>query len=158
MMTRRSFIFSSLGFIIGMILLSGCNRLDGPSSAKPFRMEGPAGKMSLSSSYYPSLEDVPGCFEVIAHTGGKMVDDSFWLFLVGLNDTKTGAELKPERVSFSAVFSSDSRNYTQSYSGRMVLTEKTNTRVTIRMENVRFKIEYGEFILNGDLVATLAKE
>ena len=157
-MKRRSFIFSSLGFIIGMILLSGCNRLDGPSSAKPFRMEGPAGKLSLSSCYYPSMEDAPGCFEVIAHTGGKMVDESFWLFLVGLNDTKPGAELKPERVSFSALLSSDSRNYTDSYTGRMVLTEKTNTRVTIRMEDVRFNILFGEYVLNGDLVATILPE
>ena len=104
------------------------------------------------------MVDMPGCFEVIAHTGGKMEDDSFWLFLVGLNDTKPGAELKPERVSFSALLSSDSRNYTESYSGRMVLTEKTKTRVIIRMEDVRFNILYGEYILNGDLVATILPE
>ena len=156
MMKRPSCILYSLVLAIGMILLSGCNRLDGPSSAKPLRMEGPAGGLSLSASYYPSLEDTPGCFEIIAHTDGKKVNDSFWLFLVGLNDTKPGSELKPERVSFSAVFSSDSRNYTESYSGRMVLTEKTKTRMTIRMEDVRFNILYGEYILNGDLVAALA--
>ena len=157
-MKRRSFIFSSFVFAIGMILLSGCNRLDGPSSTKPFRMEGPAGKLSLSSSYHPSMVDMPGCFEIIAHTDGKMVDESFWLFLVGLNDTKPGAELKPERVSFSALLSSDSRNYTESYSGKMVLKEKTKTRVTIRMEDVRFNILFGEYILNGDLVATILPE
>ena len=157
-MKRPSFILCSLVFAIGMILLSGCNRLDGPSSTKPFRMEGPAGKLSLRASYFPSIEDAPRCFEVIAHTDGKRVDDSFWLFLVGLNDTKPGAELKPESVSFSASLSSDSRNYTGSYTGRMILTEKTKTRLIIRMEDVRFNILYGEYILNGDLVATILAE
>ena len=121
-------------------------------------MKGPDGELLLSARYYPSPEDTPGCFEIIAHTDGKMVDDSFWLMLVGLNDTKPGAELKPERVSFSATWSSDSRNYTESYAGKMILTEKTKTRVTIRMEDVHFKILYGEYILNGNLVATLADE
>ena len=157
-MKRHSFLVRSLIVAIGMILLSGCNRLDGPSSAKPLRMKGPDGELLLSARYYPSPEDTPGCFEIIAHTDGQMVDDSFWLMLVGLNDTKPGAELKPERVSFSATWSSDSRNYTESYSGKMVLTEKTKTRVTIRMEDVHFKILYGEYILNGNLVATLAEE
>ena len=157
-MKRHSFLVRSLLVAIGMILLSGCNRLDGPSSAKPLRMKGPDGELLLSARYYPSPEDTPGCFEIIAHTDGKRVDDSFWLHLVGLKDTKPGSELRPERVSFSAMFSSDSRNYTESYAGRMVLTEKTKTRATIRMEDVRFQILYGEYVLNGNLVASLAEE
>ena len=155
-MKRLSLIFDSLIFVIGVFLLSGCNRIDSPSSAAPLRMKGPDGELLLRASYYPSMEETPGCFEIIAHTDGKKVDDSFWLHLVGLKDTKPGSELKPEGVSFSAVFSSDSGNYTESYSGRMVLTKKTKIRVTIRMEDVRFKIKYGEYILNGNLVATLA--
>ena len=155
-MKRPSFFVHSLIFVIGVFLLSGCNRIDSPSSAKPLRMKGPDGELKLGASYIPSSEDTPGCFEIIAHTDGKMQFDSIWLFLLGSNDTKPGSELKPERVSFSASLSSDSRNYTESYSGRMVLTEKTKTRVTIRMEEVHFNIHHGEYILNGNLVATLA--
>ena len=83
-----------------------------------------------------------------------MVYESLWLFLCGQNDTKPGSELKPERVEFGAGLSSDSGDVTQSYSGRMVLAKKTDTSVTIRMENVHFKIKHGEYILNGNLVAT----
>ena len=119
-------------------------------------MKGPDGELKLRASFFPSREDTPGCFEILAHTDGKLEFDSLWLVLIGPNDTKPGSELRPERVSFSASLSSDSRNYTGSYSGRMVLTEKTKTRVTIRMEDVHFNILHGEYILNGNLVATLA--
>lgn len=119
-------------------------------------MKGPDGELKLRASYYPSLEEAPGCFEIIAHTDGKLEFDSLWLFLVGQNDTNPGSELKPERVEFSAGLSSDSGNYTSSYSGRMILKEKTKSRVTIRMEDVHFKIKHGEYILNGILVAPLA--
>lgn len=93
----------------------------------------------------------------MSHTDGKKVFDSLWLFMYISEETETGSAFEPERLEFSAGLSSDSRNYTHSYSGRMVLTEKSKTRVIIRMENVRFKILYGEYILNGDLVAPLTE-
>jgi hypothetical protein len=63
-----------------------------------------------------------------------------------------GEELKLERVDFCAALSSDSRNYASSFTGRMILKERTRERVVVGMEDVHFTILHGEYVLNGDLV------
>ncbi len=144
---------SSLILAIGVSFW--CSRSDVPSSESTLLINGPDGGLSLSSNYYPTLEDVPGCFEVISHTNGSGVFDSLWLMMCVYNVSEPGSELSLERVSFSAALSSDSDNYTDSFTGKMILIERSDTRVVIRMEDVHFKISHGEYTLNGDLVATL---
>ena len=68
------------------------------------------------------------------------------------NDTRVGEELKLERVDFCAALSSDSRNYATSFTGRMILKERSMDVVVIGMEDVHFSILHGEYVLNGDLV------
>ena len=114
--------------------------------------------MELTATYHPFPSDIPGCFGVISHTDGKDVFSSLWLDLYANDDVKPGDELKPERLMFGASLSSDSRNYANSYTGRMILKEKTMDRVIIRMDNVRFSILHGEYTLNGDLVALVKEE
>ncbi len=140
--------------LLSLFFAVGC----ASSRILPLEMEGPDGKMVLSAAYYPVPSDIPGCFGVISHTGGRDVFSSLWLDFYAKDDTKPGEELKPERLMFGASLSSDSRNYAHSYTGRMVLKEKTRDRLVIRMEDVRFSILHGEYTLNGDLVARVKEE
>ena len=119
----------------------------------PLELTGPDGPMELTATYYPSPSDVPGCFGVIFHTEGRDVFSSMWLDFYAKNDVKVGEELHFENLMFGAPLSSDSRNYANSYTGKMILREKTKDKVVIRMEDVHFSILHGEYSLNGDLVA-----
>lgn len=120
--------------------------------------EGPDGPMTLNATYYPSPSDVKDCFGVISHTEGRDVFSSIWLDFYAKDDVRPGQELCFENLTFGAPLSSDSRNYANSYTGRMILREKTNDRVVIRMEDVRFTILHGEYTICGDLVALVKKE
>ena len=122
------------------------------------KMDGPDGTMELTATYYPVPSDIQGCFGVISHTNGRDVFSSLWLDFYAKDGVKPGEELKPERLMFGASLSSDSRNYTNSYTGRMILKEKTMDKVIIRMDNVHFSILHGEYTLNGDLVALVKEE
>ena len=119
----------------------------------PLELTGPDGPMELTATYYPSPSDVPGCFGVIFHTEGRDVFSSMWLDFYAKNDVKVGEELHFENLMFGAPLSSDSRNYANSYTGKMILREKTKDKVVIRMEDVHFSILHGEYSLNGDLGA-----
>ena len=121
----------------------------------PLEMSGPDGPLRLDASYYPSPSDVPGCFGVISHTEGKDVFSSIWLDFYAKDDVKPGEILHFENLMFGAPLSSDSRNYANSYTGKMILKEKVRDRVVIRMEDVHFSILHGEYTLNGDLVARI---
>ena len=144
--------------------LAGCNMSregadaagdDTASVAVPgneLKLTGPDGELRMMADYIPMPEDQPGCFEIIAYTDGKDVFTSLWLICCVSNDTRVGEELKLERVDFCAALSSDSRNYATSFTGRMILKERTMGRVVIGMEDVHFSILHGEYVLNGDLV------
>lgn len=122
----------------------------------PFEMTGPDGPMKLTAVYYPSPSDVPGCFGVISHTDGKDVFSSIWLNFYASDDVKPGEKLRFESITFGAPLSSDSHNSTNTYTGKIILKEKTKNQVVIRMEDVHFSILHGEYTLRGDLVATFS--
>ncbi len=124
----------------------------------PLEISGPDGPMELTATYYPSPSDLPGCFGVISHTDGRDVFSSIWLDFYAKDDIKVGEELYFDNLMFGAPLSSDSRNYANSYTGRMILKEKNKDRVVIRMKDVHFSILHGEYSLNGDLVATVNEE
>jgi hypothetical protein len=152
-------------FLVILLFLAGCNRsregADAVGDEQPtsvivrgneLTLKGPDGELRMSADYFPMPADLPGCFEVIAQTDGKDVFTSLWLICCVHNDTRVGEELKLERVDFCAALSSDSRNYASSFTGRMILKERTRERVVIGMEDVHFSILHGEYVLNGDLV------
>jgi len=103
--------------------------------------------------FYPHPADVPGCSKVIATTSPGEV--GYWLSFCFYEDTPVGGDLKLERLSFCIPVSSDSRDYTNSFTGRMILKEKTDSKAVITMKDVHFQIAHGEFIVDGDLVATV---
>jgi len=144
-------VFHIILSLLSLSLAAGCTS----SRIVPLEMDGPDGRMVLTASYYPNPSDVPGCFGVISHTDGRDVFSSMWLDFYANDNVNPGEELHFENLTFGAPLSSDSRNYANSYTGRMILKEKTRDRVVIRMEDVHFSILHGEYTLNGDLVATV---
>lgn len=135
------------------LLFAGCRQ-----ETIPLVFEGPDGPMTLTATYYPSPSDVKDCFGVISHTEGRDVFSSMWLDFYAKDDVKPGQELCFENLMFGAPLSSDSRNYANSFIGKMILREKSKDRIVIRMEDVRFTILHGEYTLSGDLVALVKKE
>ena len=108
--------------------------------------------------FYPHPSDVPGCSQVIASTsmsGGGNYTEYIMLSFCFYETTEVGKELELERMMFGLPLSSDSRDYVHSFSGKMILEEKTGSRAVIQMKDVHFKILHGEYVLNGDLVATV---
>ena len=156
--------FRKVVMFVMLLGLAGCNMSregadvagDDPASevdlGNELTLTGPDGELRMMADYIPMPEDQPGCFEIIAYTDGKDVFTSLWLICCVHNDTRVGEELKLERVDFCAALSSDSRNYASSFTGRMILKERTRERVVIGMEDVHFSILHGEYVLNGDLV------
>ena len=113
-----------------------------------------ASSFSFSKVLYVAVpSDVPGCSGVIASTDGRNVYDYIWLSFYFYNDTAVGQELKLERLTFGMPLSSNSADYAWTFTGKMLLKEKSGRKAIIRMQDVRFKTAQGEFILNGDLVA-----
>ena len=105
-------------------------------------------------SFFFNPPDVPDCRQVIAFTEGKMVDDVIYLSFCFYDDTAVGEELKLERMDFGMPLSSNSADYANSFTGKMILKAVNRHKAVILMENVHFTIAHGEFVLNGDLVAT----
>lgn len=135
------------------LLFTGCRQ-----ETTPLVFEGPDGPMTLTATYYPNPSDVKDCFGVISHTEGRDVFSSMWLDFYAEDEVRPGQELRFEKLMFGVPLSSDSRNYADSYTGKMILREKTKERIVIRMEDVRFTILHGEYTLSGDLVALVKKE
>ena len=135
------------------LLFTGCRQ-----ETIPLVFEGPDGPMTLTATYYPNPSDVKDCFGVISHTEGRDVFSSMWLDFYAKDKVRPGQELRFEKLMFGAPLSSDSRNYADSHTGKMILLEKTQERIVIRMEDVRFTILHGEYTLSGDLVALAKKE
>lgn len=124
---------------------------------KPSTLSGPDGSWRLEGSFYPtpsnSSEYAQDYVQIIAHSNGKMVYSSLWLsFFFHTNDT-VGSELRVESFSFGLPLSSNSEDHTNSFTGKMVLKEKTEKRVVISMEDIHMKINHGDYTLNGYLIA-----
>lgn len=156
---KRTILFLFLSVSL-LVLVAGCGLfetgadnflplkvtcVDGSGSSDPVRLR-------EQFDYYPNSEDVPGCGQVIAWL---KPDNAMYLSFCFYNTTQIGGVLDLERLHFGIMISSNSRDYAQEFTGEMRLKEKTGKRVVIRMDNVRFTIARGEYILNGDLIAVV---
>ena len=142
-----------------MVILAvccSCSKTGKNNPGTEITLSGPDGSLALKAEFYPSPSDLPGCFEIIAHTSGKDVHTSLMFTLQASDKVKEGSEITSGKVSFGAPLSSDSREYTDSFTGRMFLKQKSADGVTIYFDDVRFRILHGEYVLNGDLVAPSA--
>ena len=152
---KRTFFFGILALTV--LLIAGCTEGFGfgDSVFKELSVNGPDGKMEFTTVYYSSPLDIPGCSSVICHTNGKDVFSNIWLSFYFNDNTPLGGELQLERLNFGAWLSSDIREYTSTFTGKMELREKTDSRVIIYMDDVHFKIQHGEYVFNGNLVAKI---
>ena len=158
-MMIKNLLLYSLTAIALLLGFSGCSAMKADDEDvginTPLILEGPDGEMPMSyAAYYPEPTDDPfGTFRVIAHTGGKLLFDSLWLTFSVFDNTKVGKELNLRSLNFGAMFSSDSRNYTDTFTGRMILKEISPDKVVIQFKHVRFSIAHGNYHLNGTMVA-----
>lgn len=150
---KRTFFSGLLAVMI--LLIAGCTEGFGDSAFKELSVNGPDGKMEFTTVYYSSPLDIPGCSGVLCHTNGKDVFSNIWLSFYFNDNTPLGGELQLERLNFGAGLSSDIREYTSTFTGKMELREKTDSRVIIYMDDVHFKIQHGEYVFNGNLVAKI---
>lgn len=143
---------ATIAAIAVLATFSGCSATPAEYNS-PATLHGPDGTMEFTSSYFPQPEDLPGCFLVLSNTGGKYVYDSLWLSLIINDNTAIGSELNLQRMRFSAAFSSSMDETTETFTGKMILKEKTADKVVIQMKDVRFSIAHGNYTLNGLLTA-----
>ena len=145
-----------IALCLACICCTGCSILnpDDPDG-KALNLSGPDGNMKLESFFKTSPSELPGCVGISAHTGGIDVWDHLILSFYFAETTPVGKELQLKYLSFCAPLSSDSANYTNTFSGKMILKEWSAERIVIRMDDVRFRIAHGEYSLEGDLVARI---
>lgn len=157
-----------LALCLGVLSFSGCEKMSviGLNKDIPFTFSSPDGKtrtiqskssgdggaeLSFSTAEFYNPSDIEGCVWINAATNGRMVDDFFSLSIYMKENSKTGREPEFERVRFCLPFSSNSEDYTSSYSGRIYLKEFNDERLVLRFDKTVFKIYHGKYTLNGDM-------
>lgn len=88
-----------------------------------------------------------------AWSGGKMSYNMFSLsiYFQDIEKMKVGETLKPSHVMFSLPASSDSRDYTDEYSGKITLADKGEDYVILDFHKVGFSIGKGDYLVDGYL-------
>ena len=108
--------------------------------------------LSFSRATFKELSDKEGCIHLSAFTNGRMVHDSFYMsFYLKRDSLRPGKEPEFESILFCLPLSSDSRSYTDSFSGHIYLKEYSSEKVTLRFKKTVFEIGQGAYKLDGDL-------
>jgi len=156
---------------IGLIALNSCDKATADNLDKdvPFTLTSPDGvtrtilskseegseALAFDEAFYMYPSDIDGCAWALAHTNGKMANDFFWLSMY-LKDSslKAGKEPVFERLSFGLPYSSNSFDYTGSFTGHIYVKEYSSKQLVLRYDHVVFEIAAGTYTLNGDLIYT----
>ena len=154
----KHILLYSMTAVAVLLGFSGCSAMnpdDDYSIGTQLELEGPDGVLPISyAAYYPKPTGEPeNTFRVIAHTGGRDVFDSLWLSFSAFDNSKVGKDLDLRSFSFSAVLSSDGRNSTDTFKGRIILKEMAADKVVIQFKHVRLSIAHGNYHINGTMVA-----
>ncbi len=166
---KKLYCLTALCF--GLVALGSCDKISADRLSKdvPFTIKSPDGvtmtvlsksddtgnteDLVFSSAYFMEPSDIEGCIFTSAATNGRKVDDAIWLFMYLKEDSmKVGKEPEFERIDFGLFFSSDSRNYADTFNGHVYLKEHSSGQLVLRFDKVSFKLAAGTFTLNGDLV------
>ncbi|MBR4134025.1 MAG: hypothetical protein IKU04_05835 [Bacteroidales bacterium] len=167
-MKRLSLIIS---LCLGLAAINSCEKMSAERLSKdvPFTIKSPDGvtrtvlsksddtgnteELAFSSAYFMKPSDIEGCVYTLASTNGKMVYDAIMLSMyLREGSLKIGKEPEFERIDFGLFFSSDSRNYADTFNGHVYLKEHSSEQLVLRFDKVSFKLAAGTFTLNGDLV------
>lgn len=92
-----------------------------------------------------------------AKSGGKMVEDAFWLsmYFDCVDNLNAGDKIIPDSCRFSFVFSSDSNATTHEYDGNITFIDKGSDFVILHFDKVLFTCSFGEYMIDGYLYCTL---
>ena len=95
---------------------------------------------------------------VFAYMNSRTEMKPVYLSFYFKNDILPGEEIivseltGPDPWIFGIMYSNSSKSHTSTYTGKMILKAKSNKAVVISMQNVKFSIKEGNYILNGDMV------
>lgn len=101
--------------------------------------------------------DYEGKSRLIARSGGKMVEDAFWLrmYFDCVDNLNAGDKIIPDSCMFSFIFSSDSNATTHEYDGTITFIDKGSDFVILHFDKVLFTCSFGEYKIDGYLYCTL---
>lgn len=108
---------------------------------------------------YRRSDDV-GKSWLIAKSGGKMVDDAFWLsiYFDCVDNLNAGDVIIPDSCMFSFIYSSDSNATTHEYDGTITFIDKGADFIILHFDKVLFSCSFGEYLIDGYLYCTLHNE
>ncbi len=140
--------------MLAALILGACDKLTLAEMQKsvPFVFSREDGtELSLGEVWY---YEIAGSGTVFIPARGKMV---YEMPLVRIRydagRLKTGTLLPVTQCQFSLPASSDSRDYTEEYTGAIYLLRKSEYELTLRMQHVRWETaNYGAYRMDGDIV------
>ena len=104
---------------------------------------------------FQDTSDKEGSIHLSAFSDGRMAHDSFYMsFYLKRDSLRPGKEPEFESILFCLPLSSDSRDFTYSFSGNIYLKEYSSEQVTLRFKETVFEIGKGAYRLDGDLTFT----
>ena len=104
--------------------------------------------------------DMDGQSWFVASSGGKMVYDYFMLsiYFDSIDKMKVGDTLKPSSMLFIFPASSDSRARTDTYDGKITLSDKGDNYVILHFDKVSVSCSFGDYVTDGYLYCPLFDE
>lgn len=159
-------------FICIMGILCSCNKygedLD-PLNSEPFPFQvtvSDGSSFSFSDIKATTVRSTFGQPEIedgimaMASTNGKTADSHFYFSALFYNSaiaaTIPGSEIKPSAINFSKPLSSNSRDYTNAYSGKIYLIKNTESYISLSFDNVTFKLSNLTYTFDGNIIFRIA--
>jgi hypothetical protein len=117
-------------------------------SLNPLTYTGPEGALSIDQINALKNSETQDCgfVSVWAKPGIAL------MFNYNVLNLKRGKELSVTDLTFGKMYSSNSEEYTGSFSGKMILKDINKKCIVITMNKVQFNIASGTFQMDGDLV------
>lgn len=158
--------YISIIAIFGLLTLSSCSKESGsldditPAS---IRVKSNGTEESLDFEEYYIIKssydngEYDGLSSLMASTlGSGMVYDIYMLSMNfdPIDKIKIGSEIKPKHFWFSFAASSGG-NSTYEYDGKIILKGKSEKYAVIHFDNVFLSVDWGDYVINGDLKCRL---
>lgn len=96
----------------------------------------------------------------VGHSSGKMVNDSFMMFVYfdNIDRVRVGNKLNIRDFDFGFYYSSDMNAYTDKYSGSITVADKGDDYVILRFNNFSCSCSIGDCVTDGYLYCPLYDE
>ena len=150
---------------LGLVAFNSCEKMS--VEDQPFTFNLPGGFFKSEdtkdnegqariTALYVTPSEIAGCVNTsLFVSNGKMVEENVWLSMyLKENSLAAGKQPEIERVHFGFIFSSDSRDYTESFKGNIRVRKYDNRELVLRFNRVTFEVGKGTCRFNGDVVFT----